>query len=76
MINPHHPQKPQGTDWFCKSGGGGVLTIQNQMHIKFRDSTLRGDKGRAVLPVRIFQSDLAVSKGEQVTTMNFDASAV
>src|SRR3990170_3569565 len=40
------------------------------------DSTLRGANGRTVLAVRVFQGNLAVSKGEQITTMDFDASAV
>lgn len=39
-------------------------------------STLRGAEGWTVLAVRIFQMDPAVSKGEQVTTMDLYASTV
>src|SRR3990167_4221391 len=40
------------------------------------DSALWATKRRTVLAVGVFQRYLAVSKGEQITTMDFDASAV
>lgn len=40
------------------------------------DSALWATKRRTILAVGVFQRNLAVSKGEQITTMNFDASAV
>ncbi len=40
------------------------------------DSSLGNTERWAVLAVRVLQRDLAVSKGEQITTMNFHESAV
>lgn len=40
------------------------------------DSALRATGRRTVLAVGVLQRDLAVSKGEQITTMDFNASAV
>ena len=51
--------------------GLGVMGADTWM-----DSALGGTERRAVLAVGVLQRDLAVSKGEQITTMNFYESAV